>query len=294
ERQKLVTQLKVAEVERKHAVEQVARMAEEVKLQREERVRLAENMKALASRSSELVQEIRENRPMTPNMIFNEFLTNRLAARFSAYRTGFLGDANRQEQTYTVMVTDGTNTYALCHVQDTPLTLGNPGTDWASITGSLRRGNTQVPIRSLSFMWPDPRVVWVPLTATEAKQLGGKVYPISSDPYKFQDCVLVGARQGYYGECRFQIDPQVPRYVQLDRSFLRGLFGQFNPSRGDLVFSKTGELLGVMVNESYCLMIRRFESAATLKFGTDVRAQRTGDTLAALHGQVTQLPSKLQ
>jgi membrane protein involved in colicin uptake len=295
EKQELTGRLQVAEVEKRHATEQVTRMTEQVKVEREEKAKLAEGVKALASRSGELVQEIRENRPLAPNTIFNDFLTNRVQARLVASRSGLFGnEASRREQTHTILVTDGSNYVALCHVQDTPLTLWNPGTQWEGLTGALNRNLAQVPVRSLSFAWPDPRVVWMPVTAAEARQLGGKVYQTSADPFKFQDAVLVGAQEGYYGECRFQIDPAMPDYVQLDRSVLKGLFGKFNPSRGDLVFSRTGELLGIMVNSTYCMMIRKFDATATFQFGPDVRAQRTGEVLAQLHSQITQLPLKLQ
>jgi hypothetical protein len=80
----------------------------------------------------------------------------------------------------------------------------------------------------------------------------------------------------------------------LDRSFLKGLFGQFNPSRGDLVFSKSGELLGVMANNSYCLRIRDFSPAATLAFGRGAKPENTGDTLARLYAFVANKPSRLQ
>ena len=96
------------------------------------------------------------------------------------------------------------------------------------------------------------------VTKAEAAQLGCKVYPVASDPYKFQDAVLIGAEGDYYGECSFQIDVNTPDYVKLDRNLLKGLFGKFNPSRGDLVFSRTGELLGVMANGTYCLMMHEF------------------------------------
>ena len=135
---------------------------------------------------------------------------------------------------------------------------------------------------------------FIPITAAEARQLGGKVYQRSADPYKFQDAVLVGAREGYYGECRFEIDLTTPGYVKLDRNVLKGLFGKFNPSRGDLVFSRTGELLGVMANSTYCLMIHSLETTATFQFGQDVRAQHTGQTLARLYSFVAGLPAKLQ
>ena len=124
--------------------------------------------------------------------------------------------------------------------------------------------------------------------------MGCKVYRLSSDPYKFQDAVLVGANEGYYGQCNFQIELNTPQYVKLDRSLLKGLFGKFNPSRGDLVFSRTGELLGIMVNNTYCLTIRDFAPAATFAFGQDLRNRHTGGTLSELYGYVFQLPLRLQ
>ncbi len=295
EKQKLATQLQVAEVEKRNATEQVTRMTEEVKAEREEKAKLAEGVKALASKSGQLAQEIRENRPLTSNTIFNEFVTNRVQAQFVASRAGLFGnEATSRDQTQTIVVTDGTNYFALCHVQNTPLSFGNAGADWEDLTGTLAHNAAQTSIKSLSFSWPDPRVVLIPLNLTEVRALGCQVYRISSDPFKFQDAVLVGARESYYGECKFEIDLTTPDYVKLDRSVVRGLFGKFNPTRGDLVFSRNGELLGIMANTTYCLMIRHFDSAATIRLDKDMRTQHTGAMLAQLSSQVNGLPIKLQ
>jgi len=294
EKQQLIGKLQTAEAEKRYAAQQVAHMQEEVIAERAEKAKLAEGVKALASRSDALAQEVRENRALTPNTIFNEFLVNRLQARFNAVHPGLFGDSAKARETETVLASDGTNIYALCHIQDTPLTLANPATAWESLTGTFARTNATQPIRSLSFHLRDPRIVYMPLTAAEAHVLGGKVYRTSSDPYKFQDAVLVGAREGYYGECRFQIDPATPDYVRLDHNFIKGLFGKFNPSRGDLVFSKNNELLGIMANANYCLMLRNFDAQATFQFGKDVRNQQPALTLSLLYGQVVQMPFKLQ
>jgi hypothetical protein len=295
EKQRLAGQLQVAEAEKRLATEQATRMQEEVKVERAEKAKLAEGVKALASKSDQLAQEIQQNRPLAPNTIFSEFVTNRVQAAFLASRSGLFGmEANKRTDTQTVLVTDGTNTVALCHVQDTPLTFGYPGMEWAGLTGTLGRNTALIPIRSLSFYQLDPRVVFIPVTPAEARQLGGKVYRASSDPYKFQDAVLVGAQEGYYGECTFQIDLTTPLYVKMDRNSIKGLFGKFNPSRGDLVFSRTGELLGVMANSTYCMMIKNFNATATFQFAPDVRSQETGATLARLYSLITGLPSKLQ
>jgi len=193
-----------------------------------------------------------------------------------------------------VLVTDGTNIFSLGHVQDTPLTFWVPGTDWEGLTGTLSRDTTVFPIQSMSFSLVDPRVVLIPISRDQAKALGCKVYRVSADPFKFQDAVLIGAREGYYGECKFQIDISTPEYVKMDRNSFKGLFGKFNPTRGDLVFSKTGELLGVMANGTYCMMLKNFYPAATFQFGQDVREQHTGATLAQLYSLVADLPFKLQ
>ena len=293
EKQQLATQLQVAEAEKRSATEQVARMQDEVKAERAEKAKLAENVNTLASKSGELAKEVRENRPLAPNTIFNEFITNRVAAHFDAFRNGVLG-TDRRRETQTVLVSDGHNIFALCHIQDTPLTLWNPGTDWEALTGTLVHNSASVPIRSLSFHLQDPRVVLMPVTDSQARELGCKVYPIAPDPFKFQDAILVGTRDNYYGECKFEIDVSTPDYLKLDRNVLKGLFGKFNPSRGDLMFSRTGQLLGIMANSTYCMMIRNFDPAATFQFGQDIRQQHTGGTLAALYAQVSQLPTKLQ
>ena len=294
EKQQLSSQLQVAEVEKRHATEQAVKMQEQVQVERQEKAKLAENITTLASRSGQLEKEIRENRPLAPNTIFTDFVSNRVQTAFIANRSGLLLDSSRQKDTETVLMTDGTNTFALAHVDDTPFTLWNPGIDWEKLTGTLSRGATRVPIGSVLFHLNDPRIVMIPVSAAAVRQLGGKPYRVSADPYKFQDAVLVGAREGYYGECKFQIDLTTPDYVKLDRSVLRGLFGKFNPSRGDLVFSKNGELMGIMANGSYCMMLRNFDSTATIRFGPDVRSQRTGTVLSLLYSTVMQMPSKLQ
>jgi hypothetical protein len=294
ERQQLSTQLQVAQVESRAAKEQVALMSEQVKAEREQQLKLAEGVKALATNSVQLAQEIRENRPLAPNTIFNDYVSNRVEANIAASRPGIFGEANKHRDTQTVLVTDGTNTFALCHVQDTPLTLWDPGTDWSQLTGSLAHGAASVPIQSLSFSFRDPRVVWMPVSADDAKSLGCKIYRTSADPFKFQDAVLVGGDGTYYGECKFQMDLSTPNYVKLDNSFIKGLFGKFNPSRGDLVFSKTGELLGIMANGTYCLVARNFEPGATIRFGNDIRAEHTGQILSGLYAQVFNMPQKLQ
>jgi len=295
DKQKLANQLQLAEVEGQAASERATLMQQEVQVARVENEQLAEGFKALATNSSQLKQEIQENRALAPNTIFSDFVSNRVETSMLAARPAFLGfGGDKTKNAQTILVTDGVNFFALCHVQDTPLSLWDPGTDWDKLTGTLAWHNGQVAIHSLGFSQQDPRVVMIPVTPAEAKQLGCKVYHVAADPYKFQDAVLVGADEDYYGECNFQIDMETPHYLKLDRSLLRGLFGKFNPSRGDLVLSRTGELLGIMVNDTYCLTMQSFATRVSFPFNQDLTSQHTGGTLAQLYDYIFELPPRLQ
>ena len=84
-------------------------MQQQMEAEHAQNARLAEGVKALATNSGALTQEIRENRPLAPNTIFDEFIKNRVQTSFVASRTGLFGiDASKSKTTETVLVTDGT------------------------------------------------------------------------------------------------------------------------------------------------------------------------------------------
>jgi hypothetical protein len=296
ERGALANELQMSEASNRMAFGQVSQLKDEVVAQRQQNAKLADGVTVLATKSSELAQEIRENRALAPNEIFEDLVTNRLLASFYGLKKGtFGGQTSKYKQAQTILVTDGTNTFAVCHIQDTPLELYTPGAQWDELSGTLARGPVCViEIQSISFDAVDPRVVMIPISPEAVRASGAKVYRLSQDPYKFQDAVVVGTQENYYGQSNFQIDLAAPQYLKMDHSSLKALFGKFNPSSGDMVFSKNGALLGVMANNNYCIMIRSFTPAATFRFGPDGRNQPTAQTLSALYAVVSEMPYKLQ
>ena len=79
-----------------------------------------------------------------------------------------------------------------------------------------------------------------------------------------------------------------------DNRLLKRLFGTFAPSRGDLVLSKTGELLGIMVNRDYCALVKDFNPHTTFSAGDDTTAQSTGAVVDSLVARVQALPLGLR
>ncbi|MDB6167861.1 MAG: hypothetical protein JWM88_725 [Verrucomicrobia bacterium] len=298
----LTVAVKVAEQEKQMLRETAETLKTQAAVERQDRLKvqetttqLAQGVGQLAEKSGELTKEIRDNRPINANVLFNDYLANRVTARFTAVRRGLLGPATREKTSSTVLVTDGDRTYALLHVDDTPFTLSETSYDWDKVSVEFSRGAT-APSRAsaIHFLSVDPRVVAMPVDATQAAALGVKVYPTALDPVKFTEAVLVNGGGKGYGDVGFKLDASQPGYVRVDNRLFKRLFGDFAPSRGDLVLSKTGELLGIMVNSDYCAVVNNFLPNKTIRTGDDVSAQHTGELLNALAARKMSLPVKLQ
>ncbi len=294
--------VKVAEQEKVMLKETADTFKQQAVAERQERekvqattVQLAQGVGQLAENSGQLTKEIRDNRPINANVLFNDFLANRVTAVFTASRRGFLGEVKKSIDSQTVFVTDGKQTYALLHIMDTPFSLLEPGVDWAQLMVEYTRApDYRSPVPVINFLSLDPRVIALPVDATQVAALGVKIYQTALDPVKFPDAVLINGGGKGYGEVGFKLDASQPGYVRVDNRFFKRLFGDFAPSRGDLVLSHTGELLGIMVNSDYCALVNNFLPARSIQTGEDVKAQSTGAILDDLAARYRALPFKLQ
>jgi len=292
--------VRVAEQEKQLIAQNLTEAKQQVEVERLERVKvqeqttqLAQGVGQLAEKSGELSQEIRGNRPVNTNVIFSEFLANRVQSKLTARRPGLFSPTVKEKDTSTILVSDGNKVYALMHLSDTPFTLNEIPIDYDQVTGQLLRGSFNAPVTELQFLQLDPRVIVAPVDQSLAALMGAKIYQLAKEPFKFPEAVLVRADDGRYGDTPFRLDPSNKSYVKLDNRIVTRLFGEIAPKRGDLVFSKTGDLIGLMVNSDYCAVLGNFAPAYTLKTG-DNPEPKTGVILGEAYTRWLRLPARLQ
>jgi hypothetical protein len=298
----LTVAVALSEREKQDLASKATELEAQVQTERTERVKveqatnqLAQGVGQLAVNSGALTKEIRDNRPVSSNLLFNDFLANRVEASFSATRRGLFGKNTREKVSKTVFTTDGRQVYALLEVEDTPFSLRELGSDWEKITVRFDRApDYKSSASQVEFLAADPRVVVVPVDARQVAALGAKVYPLAADPFKFPEAVLISGGGAGYGELGIKIDSEHRGYVKVDNRIFKRLFGDFAPSRGDLVFSRSGELLGVMVNSDYCVLLGNFTPTATLTAGDDGPGQHTATLIDSLSARVMQMPTELR
>lgn len=296
EARELGTQVKLAEQERTLLRQNLDALREEVVVVREEKAaiqqqagRLTEGVTQLAERSAELREEIRDNRPINANMIFDSYSANRVVLSFTAVRPGLFGEIRREPRAETVLVSDGQAVYALLHVRQTPFSLGENPSAWAELAGTFSHDGRSWPARDLRFLAIDPRLAVVPVAPEVAAALGAKVHRLAVEPFKFPDAVLIGREGKSYGEVEFKLDARNPRYVRMPTNIVNRLLGDFTPSSGDLVFSKTGDLLGVMVNDSHCVLLDNFLVAQAVEL-SPAGGAAVPDALGDLRARHASLP----
>ena len=293
--------VRVAEQEKQMLRVAADTLKTQVEAERQERIRvqetttqLAQGVGQLADNSNALTKEIRENRPINVNVLFNEFLANRVQTSFTGTRPGLFGVRTEGKDTRTVFVTDGRETFALLHVSDTPFSLVEPLWDWNTLKAEFSKAGYRGTADRLVFLALDPRVAVLPVAPAQLTALGVKAYPIALDPFKFTEALLIANGGTGYGEVPFKLDPTNPSYVRMDNRLVRRLFGDFAPSRGDLVLSKTGELLGIMVNSEYCALVTNFLPSQVIKTGDDLASRPTSKQFNDLGQRLRKLPFKIQ
>jgi len=260
----------VDENEKQHLQQQAAQLQTQVQTERTERLKvqattaqLAQGVGQLAQNSGELTKEIRDNRPININVLFSDFLANRV--------------------------------YALVHIDETTFSFGPDAYDWSKIGIRFDKPPFYHTEGSqLEFLGVDPRVVVLPVEASQVAALGVKVYPLALNPFRFADAVLISGGGKGYGEVGFKLDADRPGYVRVDNRFFKRLFGDFAPSTGDLVFSHAGELLGIMVNNDYCALIKDFSPARSIRTGDSTASEQTGQILDDLGSRIKSMPDDLQ
>ncbi|HXN34877.1 MAG TPA: hypothetical protein VN877_01820, partial [Opitutaceae bacterium] len=195
----LTVAVAVGEREKQQLVERTAELQGQIQTERSERInveqannQLAQGVGKLAQSSGELTKEIRDNRPISANVLFNDFLANRVQTTFTATKKGLFGENARDNETKTVFTTDGKQVYALVEVEDTAFSFKEIGADWKKIAVQFDRPPDYRSTGSqIEFLAADPRVVVIPVDAQQVASLDAKVYPLAADPFKFPEAVLI-------------------------------------------------------------------------------------------------------
>ena len=226
-------------------------------------------------------QAIIDNTPISANTLFRQFRGRGVKVWLKSGRT--------TTRTDTVLIQQGNYVYALLHTSDTPFPISPKATGISRVEPTLstpEAGKAKPVAYTLpfaQFLKNEPRVLASPLmNVPQAASRGIRPYQIAAKPFQFPKAFVISRDGKSYGEVEFKFNPAHKGYVKMNKPFAGGLFSNsFNPSKGDLVLSQKGELLGMMANNSYCYVINSLKSESSISFRKDLNRTTIAKTLKA-------------
>jgi hypothetical protein len=232
------------------------------------------------------VKTIVNNTPINANILFQQFRSRGVKVWLKSGRT--------TTRTDTILIQQGNYVYALLHTSDTPFPVGPKAMGISRVEPTLSTPEAGKPkpivynLPFAQFLKDDPRVLASPLmSVSQAASRGIRPYQIAAEPYKFPKAFVISRDGKSYGEVEFKFNPAHKGYVKMDKPFAGGIFSRsFNPSKGDLVLSQKGELLGMMANNTYCYVIRDLKSESSIAFRKDLNRASIAKTLKTHHATI--------
>lgn len=257
---------------------------------------LVTNVSAIAEQSSAIKEQIERQTRLPANTIYAAYLTNRVRVETSGTTRGGLGqEVHRRKDSASVLVRAAGRLYAVLHLEGTALRIWPPDSPWTALGMGVVHGERRWDAPEFALARRDPRVVAVSVDpAAIPDTLTNRIYEVASDPAQFAEAVVIGAEEAYYGECAFRLSGENPGYLQMERSTIRRLLGEFAPRRGDLALSKTGAFLGVMVNGDHCLPFDRLEFLPPFRTGSNLDVAGNAALLRSAQATLERLPLSLR
>lgn len=293
EKQTLATQLQVSETEKQIITSNLANVTKEKEKAQEQASTLAQGVTVLAESSTEIQKEIKQLQPKSPSAIFEDYMLNRIEIRFTSTAAGLLGQTTSEYQANAVPVTYNGTTYAFVHADDTPFRLNRSAGRIEAISGQIYRQGTQSEITQIHYLANNPNLLAIEVPQNFIQQTGITPYRYALEPFRFPEAVIIGP-QGKYGQAYFKLHSQSANHMVRDSQFLSSMPGEVSPKTGNLVFAKTGEFLGVMLDSDLVTLVNSPEAIATIPLGSTFnseQAERAQDTASA---QLNRLPRTMR
>ncbi len=238
------------------------------------------------------------------NDIYTRYEQNKIKLELNfTHNAGFIsGTKNDSYSMDSIIMVDGSFAYCLVHTRGSPFRLEPTTRKLIEVRGQVSspRLKDNIQVKEVAFM-DDPRILIVPLYINPSelsKSSDISVFKAPENPYLFSEAVVVDSQNGRFGQTDFMRDERDSRYIKVKHTRFAFVTGEFDPGKGDLVFSQKGELLGIMVNNDYAFHIKnlgaRIHGGSRTTIGSSFNSTKTNSLIVSLSKKLSGLQKKFR
>lgn len=297
-RQRLETELQIVETENRMLEQNLITahlQIETVRVEKEaiqkQTSQLVEGVAVLAESSSAIHEEIRQIQPLSANAIFSKFSQSRGEVIF---QTLTRGGKRKEVSVPSALVSSGKTAIAVFDADGTPFGMGDSPSKYSSVTAYFVLSGRQMILGKVSYLSVDPRLMGARVSSSFVEDTGSKPIRLSHDPYRFSDAVLISDTEDYYGESGFKIETSREEYLKMQSRLFNRLFGEFSPEKGDFVLAKSGNILGLMINNQYCVLLDSLDFSVEIPVGSQYSQEEAETASRIAQSILSKQPIALQ
>jgi hypothetical protein len=303
--QTLDTQLQLAETESRLVRENLDQVRKEVLTVREDNQRLqqhatqlttqlTEGVNAQTERLTQIAEEVRRAQPRNANQIFRDFSGSGVSIEVRFQKSNRRGGDEHLATVRPVVVSDGKDLKAVFNWSDLEISESDLRNENINLRGNIRLGRYTFPLTTLDFLSLDNRIVTVPFEQDWAAFIQTEPFYISTEPLKFPQAVLVDMKSSSYGDAPFKLEPKTPNHFRIDSRFMNRLMGEFSPRESSVMFGKSGDFLGVLVNKEFAAHVDNFLPTKTVTLGRADSLKQLQDAYTRMINQTARFPTDVR
>ena len=302
EKQALATRLEVASTKTQIYEENIKRYQALVDIEKTEKAKIREHAETLAVGVNQLAEQqqklnnnVKDLRPKTSSEVFELVKAKFIKIIFAYTRQGLFGNSESFIELRSLPVEIGGKYWLLFDASDTiiaptPHQYYPPDSLSISVQGKAYRFQPS----SISSLAEDPRMlaIEIPKDFIEKEKIEPIVRP--ENFFAYSDCVVINPSKFYYGQIPFRADFKNPTYAKLDVGLIQSVFGEFSPSAGDVVITRSGNVIGCMIDGSIALLYKTITPLDVLPLGNNYDKKHTAQFVKVNSEKLKQLPLRLK
>ena len=302
EKQALATRLEVASTKTQIYEENIKRYQALVDIEKTEKAKIREHAETLAVGVNQLAEQqqklnsnVKDLRPKTSSEIF-EFVKSRFVKVVFAYtRRGLFGKSESFIELRALPIEIAGKIWIVFDASETviapsPHQYYPPDTLSVSVQGKAFRFQPN----SIQSIAEDPRLlaIEVPQEFIDKEKIEPLTRP--ENFFAYSDCVVINPSKFYYGQIPFRADFKNPTYAKLDVGLIQSVFGEFAPASGDIVMTRSGNIIGAMIDGSLALIFKTITPLDTLALGNNYTEQSASAFVKINSEKLKKLPLSLK
>ncbi len=216
------------------------------------------------------------------NQLAKRYNENKITVYFDTLTKGLFGPSYRKFFIPAIVFSKNKQYYTILNSKNTPFDLSNETKNILLIKGFVVINQSRYTIKGIYFLAIDPRYILIPIPIEILDVHKIKPFKLEEKISVTNNAFIINSEEKYFGRTQYQFDEHSENYIKMNSNIITDEFGEITSTYSDLVFSDSGNLIGIMTNDIYCFIIKNLSTNHKLSLDNKIISKKSTKQLRRL------------